>query len=94
MKPKLKPPGTKRLKLQCDLLLSSYAFKFGLRRYTMAAEEWTARAEAAFREINTDKMYTMQQALLTLVHIRAQHEQLQDTFTIKARLHGRQRSSS
>ena len=35
MKPKLKPPGTKRLKLNCDILLSTSAFKFNLRRYTM-----------------------------------------------------------
>jgi hypothetical protein len=34
MKSKLKPPGTKRLKLKCDTLLSSFAFKFNLRRYT------------------------------------------------------------
>jgi hypothetical protein len=33
MKPKLKPPGTKRLKLTCDILLSTSAFKFNLRRY-------------------------------------------------------------
>jgi hypothetical protein len=34
MKPKLKPPGTKRLKLNCDILLSTSAFKFNLRRYS------------------------------------------------------------
>ena len=33
---KLKPPGTKRLKLNCDILLSTFAFKFILRRYTEA----------------------------------------------------------
>ena len=36
MKPKLKPPGTKRLKLKCDVLPSNFAFKFNLRRYTPA----------------------------------------------------------
>jgi hypothetical protein len=38
----LKAPGTKRLKLECDKLLSSFAFKFNLRRYskgTATAEE-------------------------------------------------------
>ena len=30
----LKALGTKRLKLQCDELLSSCTFKFSLRRYT------------------------------------------------------------
>jgi len=34
IKPKLKPPGTKRLTLKCDILLSTTAFKFNLRRYT------------------------------------------------------------
>jgi len=33
IKPKLKPPGTKRLKLNCDVLLSTSAFKINLRRY-------------------------------------------------------------
>ena len=31
MKPKLKPPGTKRLKLKSGILLSTCAFKFNLR---------------------------------------------------------------
>ena len=32
----LKPPGTKRLKLKCDVPLSDLAFKFHLRHYTEA----------------------------------------------------------
>jgi hypothetical protein len=36
IKPTLKPAGTKRLKLECDVLLSTSAFKFDLRRYTKA----------------------------------------------------------
>jgi hypothetical protein len=32
IEPKLKPPGTKRLKLNCDILLSTSAFRFNLRR--------------------------------------------------------------
>jgi hypothetical protein len=36
MKPKLKPPGSKRLKLKCDAPLSNVAFKFNLRCYTKA----------------------------------------------------------
>jgi hypothetical protein len=37
MKPKSKPPGTKRLNLKCDieLLLSTPALKFHLRRYSV-----------------------------------------------------------
>ena len=38
IKPKLKPPGTKRLKLQCDIMLSTSAFKFNLRLYTEAPD--------------------------------------------------------
>jgi len=33
MKPKFKPPGTKRLKLKIGILLSTSAFKFNLSRY-------------------------------------------------------------
>jgi hypothetical protein len=36
MNSKLKPPGTKRLKLKCDILLSTSAFKFNLRCYSSA----------------------------------------------------------
>ena len=35
-KPMLKAPGTKRLKPKYDELLSKFAFKFNLRRYTSA----------------------------------------------------------
>ena len=35
-KPKLKAPGTERLKLQYEKLVSSVAFNFNLRRYSMA----------------------------------------------------------
>jgi hypothetical protein len=34
MKPKLKPPGTERLTLERDELLSNFAFKFNLCRYS------------------------------------------------------------
>ena len=36
IKPTLKAPGTKRLKLQHDELLSNFAFKINLRRYNVA----------------------------------------------------------
>jgi len=39
MKPKLEPPGTKRLKLNCDILLSTSAFQFKLRRYSTAMSD-------------------------------------------------------
>jgi len=42
----LKAPGTKRLKVQCDEPVSSFAFKFNLRHYSMMAM-LTYRAPAA-----------------------------------------------
>jgi hypothetical protein len=48
MKPKLKAPGTKRLKLNYDAPLSSVAFNFNLLRCTKAAKaEANAEAKAA-----------------------------------------------
>ena len=40
MKPTLKPPGTKRLKLGNDGPHSKYDFKFTLRRYNQVALAW------------------------------------------------------
>jgi hypothetical protein len=37
MKPKLKPPGTKHLKLKCDKPPLTFAFKFNLRCYILGA---------------------------------------------------------
>ena len=42
MKPTLKAPGTQRLKLKCDILLSTYAFRFKLCRYIKDKEELAA----------------------------------------------------
>jgi len=38
IKRNLKPPGTKRLKLEYDGLVSNFGFKFSLRRYTEVEE--------------------------------------------------------
>ena len=43
IKPKLKPPRTKRLKLKYDVLLSNYAFKFHLRRYNQVMPNFRIR---------------------------------------------------
>ena len=37
MKPTSKPPGSKRFKLEDEKLLSTFAYNFNLRRYTLAA---------------------------------------------------------
>jgi len=47
MKHGLKPSGTKRLKVKCDILLSNYASKFNLRRYSLLTQEVNAIAAAA-----------------------------------------------
>jgi hypothetical protein len=44
MTTKLKPPGTERLRLKCDILRSTSAFKLKLRRYMVVA----ANAGGAF----------------------------------------------
>jgi hypothetical protein len=36
MNPKSKPPRSKRSKLKCEVLLSTSAFNFNLRRYNVA----------------------------------------------------------
>ena len=46
IKPKLKPLGTERLKPNCDILLSTSAFKINLRRYTADMTAETAAKHA------------------------------------------------
>jgi hypothetical protein len=52
MKPELKPPRNKHLKVKCDIPLLNYAFKFNSRRYSVvsartAAEEIKRAAREA-----------------------------------------------
>ena len=47
IKPTLKSPGTKRLKLECDKPLSNFALNFNLRRYTKAESTIAAVLPAA-----------------------------------------------
>ena len=50
IKPTLKAPGTKRLKLKYDATLSNFAFKFNLRRYTVGAlRAWAAHVRTRRR---------------------------------------------
>jgi len=48
IKPNFKPPGTQRLKLKGDLLLSYFAFKFNLRCYIMLAHAFATAAVFMF----------------------------------------------
>ena len=58
MKPKLKPPGTKRLKLKCDVLLSNFAFKFNLRHYIPVLSSLTFLAAIEFTPAPAAGAYT------------------------------------
>ena len=40
IKPTLEAPGTKRLRLKSDEVVSNFAFKFNLRPYTKLRELW------------------------------------------------------
>jgi len=52
MKSKLKPPGTGRLKANCDIVVSPSAFKFNLRRYIMGSTRGQGRnARVAVAEV-------------------------------------------
>jgi hypothetical protein len=52
MKPNFKPPGTKRLKLRCEIMLSTSAFKFNLRRYTKGLDV-SAHGGRSYTEFQT-----------------------------------------
>jgi hypothetical protein len=52
MKPKLTAPGTKRLKLKYDAPLSSFAFKFKLRRYIMDVNSAGAGVTKSAKAVN------------------------------------------
>ena len=60
MKPKLKPPGTKRLKLKCDILLSTSALKFNLRRHSKV-KPWGCKDD---RQLQQGVHYYLQKARL------------------------------
>jgi hypothetical protein len=64
MKPKFKLPGTKLLNVKCDILVSTSAFKFNLRRFIKGVS-WGKR-EAKWKAVF--------KAGLTLVYIWAQRK--------------------
>ena len=51
IKPKLKPPGTKRLKLKHEELLSNFGFQFKSRRYTMGHRRMQNMAQPYKRQL-------------------------------------------
>ena len=54
IKPTLKAPGTKRLKLKCDEPLLNFAFNSKLRRYNMAMVDWLIAARADVNAARSD----------------------------------------
>jgi hypothetical protein len=54
IKSTLKVPGTKRLKLKCGKLLSSFAFSLNLRRYNVA---WSSNSE--FLAATSDSLHAV-----------------------------------
>jgi len=68
IKPTLKPPRTKRLKLKYDELVSNFDFNFSLRRYSQAG------AGAALLRRRNLALSTGDWQGLTLVHFSAQRK--------------------
>jgi len=63
MKATLKAPGYERLKLKCDVLPSSFAFKFNLRRYIEAMNQRSVEKESAY--FTTGEMYALAAGVYT-----------------------------
>ena len=77
IKPKLKPPGTKHLKLKCDILVSTSAVKFNLRRYNMDSYgDYGVGDGGAGASAGVDLPFAYGRQGLTLVHFSAQLERL------------------
>ena len=49
----MKPPGTKRLKLKCDILLLTSAFRFNLRRYSKGDVDAEGKKRIKVRVLST-----------------------------------------
>jgi len=69
MEPTLKAPRTKRLKLQCEILVPSFAFKFNLRRYMKVVEGFLS---------SVDRVVTMAHVATAVQHAKpgTNHEML------------------
>jgi len=75
MKPTSKPPGTKRLKVKYDTVLSTFAFNFKLRRYIEAERisvDHVARDTSAVAGRGLHS-FQFQPNLSSFVHYTAQH---------------------
>ena len=55
IKPKLKQPITKRLKLTCDVLLPTSAFNFNVRRYIWELQDQNRKQLQVIRQLSGDQ---------------------------------------
>jgi aspartyl-tRNA synthetase len=55
IKPMLKAPGSERLKLKCDDMLSNFAFNFNLRRFISGIRRFLE--DRAFLEMETPVLH-------------------------------------
>ena len=64
MKPKLKPPGTKRLRLKHDGLPSNCAFELNLRRYTEGQSKYRMMLQESEHDEKDKKLQAHLEAVL------------------------------
>ena len=93
MKPVLKPPGTKRLKLNYGQPPSKLAFNFNLRRYTMVGRYRTGLVRPGLAPPQVGAYTRPLQSSTSgpsgqIAHIRAQPEHLRVTSTGYVGLYG------
>jgi hypothetical protein len=72
MKPNPKAPGTERLKQKNDNLVSTFAFKFSLRRYTEVAATLAEMASALKQAERVAAQQDVTEAGANIVHFSAQ----------------------
>ena len=87
IEPKLKPPGSKRLELEYDGLLSNFGFKFNLRLYSLALDS-CHRAVAAARQDALENSRVDANAILGNMRI-----ELKDAWAAGAYTHSHFRST-
>ena len=76
MKPKLKLPGSERLKLKCDVLLLNPAFECNLRRYILGTDA-TNPSAATCNDTSTPAAARDSRAAALRVYVEVRHDALE-----------------
>ena len=78
VKPTLKAPRTKRLKVKCDEPLSNFAFNFNLRRYKVAETKRVIHAEVRNLHVELLKQFhdMREEQLQMFEELRGQNAEL------------------